>query len=100
MFSLSLGVFEARHRVLGFGILLPPLRRLARHAAPIAAAAAVGELLEHEATRDQFTFKLRLARRARGAVFEFVRRLCIARTVYDQARAPFRRGGANQPDRF
>src|SRR5215510_1605992 len=59
-------------RVLGleFGIwvwvlLSSPLRRLARNATPIGTTAAVGELLEHEAARDQCPFELRLTRRAR-----------------------------------
>ena len=88
---------------MGFGIwdlLSSPFRRLARDAAPIGAAAAIRELLEREAARDQFPFELRLTRGARRAVFEFVRRLRVAGAVDEQARAPFRRGRPNQPHRF
>jgi hypothetical protein len=85
---------------VGFGLIPPPLERFARNAAPIATTTAIGELLEHEAARDQFPFELRLTRRARRAVFEFVRRLCIAGAVHEQTRAPFRRGRANQPYRL
>src|SRR5262245_1487589 len=88
---------------LGFGIwdlLSSPLRRLARNATPIATTTAVGELLHHEAARNQFPCELRLTRRARRSVFEFVRRLRVAGAVHEQARAPFRRGRANQPHRL
>ena len=88
---------------LGFGIwdlLSSPFRRLAGDAAPIGAAAAIRELLEHEAAADQFPFELRLTRGTRRAVFEFVRRLRIAGAVHEQSRAPFRRRRPNQPHRF
>ena len=98
MLGVTFGIWS-----LGFGIwdlLSSALGRLARDAAPIGAAAAISELLEREAVSDQFPFELRLTRRARRAVLEFVRRLRVAGAVDKQARAPFRRGRANQPHRF
>lgn len=81
-------------------LLSPPFRRLARDAAAIAAAAAVGELLEREAVGHELTFELRLTRRAGRAVFELERRLGVAWAVDEEARAPFRRRGADQSHRF
>ena len=81
--------------------LLPPaIGRFAGNAAPIGAAATIGELLEHESVRDQFPFELRLTRRTRRAVLEFVRRLRIAGTIHEQPRASLRRRRPNQAHRF
>jgi hypothetical protein len=88
---------------LGFGtwdLISPPLGCIALHAASIATTAAVGELLERETTRYELTFQFRLARGARRAVFELVRRPRIAGAVHEEPRAPFRHGRANQPHRF
>ena len=86
---------------LGFAPLLPPpLRGIALNAPPIAAAAAVGELLQREAARHQLAFELGLAGGAGRAIFKLVRRLRVPGTVNEKARAPFRRGRANQPHRF
>jgi hypothetical protein len=96
--TLGFGIWD-----LGFGswdLLSSPFPRVARDAAPIGTAAAIRELLEREAAGDQFPFELRLARSARRAVFEFMRRLCVAGAVHEQTRAPFGRGRPNQPHRF
>jgi hypothetical protein len=91
----------ARISEVGIWDLFPAsLRRFAGNAAPVGTAAAIGELLEHEAARDQLPFELRLTRRARRAVFEFVRRVRVAGAVHEQPRAPFRRRRPNQPHRF
>jgi hypothetical protein len=91
VWDLELGIWD---------LISPPLGRIALNAAPIATAAAIGELLEREASRDQLTFEFRLTRRARRPVFEFVRRLCIAGAVHQEPCTPFGRGRANQPHRF
>jgi len=98
VWDFELGIWS-----LGFGfgdLVSPPLGRITLNAAPIATAAAIGELLEREASRYQLTFEFRLTRRARRAVFEFVRRLCIAGAVHEEPCAPFGRRRANQPHRF